>query len=124
LPVSLAGSALGRLECLLSHIHLGQPEKSQWVGIALQGTLKQTQNTKILSTKYCYMGCIVREAGEIGLHLDIWKRDDGLVFSRAWKPLIHPMKKWRKAPCEDSAQHYSLLQGHINPLCLFFLSPR
>ena len=37
---------------------------------------------------------------------------------------FHCINEWRKVPCEDAAQHYSLWQDHMNPLCLFPLSPQ
>ena len=123
LPVSVVRSALGRLDCLLSHIHLGQPEKSQWLGINITGnTITNSEHRNPLHQILLH-----------GMHRkgSSWNWISSRHMEKGWWPcfqqvmeaLLHPMNQWRKALCEDTAQHYSLLRDHINPLCLFSLSP-
>lgn len=123
LPASVAWSTLGRLDYLLSHIHLGQPEKSAVAEYSI------TRNIITNSEHWNPLHQILlhgpyREGSNWNWVASFnMKRDGGLVFSRSWKPLIHPRNKRRKAPCEDTAQHYSLFtRPHISTLSPFLVT--
>jgi hypothetical protein len=40
-------------------------------------------------------------ADEMGLNAFNMNREDGLVLSRSWKPLIHSLKTRRKPPAQE-----------------------
>jgi hypothetical protein len=61
------------------------------------------QGSKI-STKVQYMDWIVKDGVEIEHRLNNLNKEDGLVTSRSWIPLVHSLKGWRKSPHEDTQQ--------------------
>jgi hypothetical protein len=77
------------------HIRLEQPHKSAVAEHRINlGHRINFQHTTVLSTK-TYMDRIIREAIEIELRPKNMKRENGLLLSRSWKPLIHTLRRRR-----------------------------
>jgi hypothetical protein len=76
------------------HLRLAQTDKSAIAEPSFNHDHRvKLQDTKLLSIKTGYIARPIRQAIAIDLHPHNINREEGLHLSKAWKPLLHKIKK-------------------------------